>query len=259
MNRGSCWLAFLLAWSVPASGDSIRPDLPADNGAIGEQADLTIVPLGRGILAFVDAGAGLTWRREGNRLILRPESGLVLFQAGRESVDYNGIEIELEARRFQLYDGTLAVDTGGDGLQLGLLFRGKTFESGADGLVLEQLSAPLVSLGAGGKTLYYRDLRTLIRDDQARIHRVALRAVEIMADSLEAQPDRLSSTDLAAMLESMRLLRLRIPGGGMSDFHAVLLAAARREEFERRHRPFEWPALLSVPVPVEPWDRVFEW
>ena len=259
MSRRWYWLAVWLVSTALASDDAARSDRLEDTGGIREKADLTVVPLDAGILVLVDAGAGLTWRLEGRRFILRPESGLVLFQAGRESIESDGIEIDLEARRFQLYDGTLVVDTGKDGLQLGLLFRGKTFESASDGLILDQLAAPVVSLGAGGKTLFYRDLRTLIRDDQARIQQVALRAVGIMADRLETQPDKLTSTDLATMLESMRLLRLRIPGENLSHIHAVLVAAARREEFERRHRPFEWPTLLAVPVPVEPWDRVFGW
>lgn len=230
-----------------------------DEGSIGEGDAVALLQIDAASAVWADAGASLTWRREGGSFVLRPESGLVLIRAGRKSVETGGVAVEFGERRFRIYDGIVALDTGEDGLRLGILFQGRTFESGTDGLILERVTAPVVSLGAGGGTLFYRDLRPLIRDDQVRIHRMALNAASLMAGRLEQDRQILASSDLAAMIETLRVLRLRIPQEMRPTFHRVLVAAAQREEFERRHHPFSLPPLLSVPMPVEPWDEVFEW
>lgn len=210
-----------------------------------------------GETAFVALGPGAVMEAYGldDILHITPQAGMIVVHARRTGVDSSGVQIEYRGSRFRVHDGTLGLMIGDDAILIRMLLRGQGFELSPDDVYLTEVGSPSMFMISEAAALEIVELRDLIRPDQVRLNSVAVGSATLLADRLEAGQDGLRSSDLGAVLESMRLVRFRMNREESGRVLTILVNAARREWSARAGQEVELPELIRIPKAVAPWDQ----
>jgi len=218
-------------------------------------AERAVVRLDEATFIALEPGSAFEAYGLDDTLRIAPQSGMIVVHAHRIGVDSPGVQVEYRDSSFLVHDGTLGLMIGDDGILMRLLLGGQGFEMSGDGVFLTERGAPSMFMVSEAAALEITELGEVIRSDQIRLNSVAVSCATLLAERLEAEQDGLRSTELGAVLESMRLVRFRMNREESSRVRTILVNAARREWALHADRKAESPELITIPKAVAPWDQ----